>query len=102
MSAPQISASLTRLKLLEALRSGDTSRTDAIIEELSAVKPTTQTTELIQLRETVLHYAVQIAPLALVQHLAQSKKLDINSQDVDGNTPLHLAASAGRADALLQ
>ena len=98
MSAPQISASLTRLKLLEALRSGDTSRTDAIIEELSAVKPTTQTTELIQLRETVLHYAVQIAPLALVQHLAQSKKLDINSQDVDGNTPLHLAASAGRAD----
>lgn len=98
MSAPHISASLTRLKLLDALRSGDTSKTDAIIDELSLIKPTTQSTELVQLRETVLHYAVQIAPLGLVQHLAQKKKLDINAQDVDGNTPLHLAASADRAD----
>lgn len=98
MSAPQVSASLTRLKLLDALRSGDTAKTDGIIDDLSKVKATTQTTDVIQLRETVLHYAVQIAPLPLVQHLAQSTKLDINAQDVDGNTPLHLAASAGRGD----
>lgn len=99
--ASQLSASLLRLKLLDALRGGDDDRVGNIIEELSSTKPTIQTTDIIQLRETILHYAVQVAPLSTIQFLVDNSSkfgLDINSQDVDGNTPLHLAAQASRLD----
>ncbi|CCE79857.1 Piso0_002949 [Millerozyma farinosa CBS 7064] len=97
----QLSASLLRLKLLDALRGGDDDRVENIIEELSNTRPTIQTTDIIQLRETILHYAVQVAPLSTIQFLVDNSSkfgLDINSQDVDGNTPLHLAAQASRLD----
>lgn len=100
MSA-QLNASLLRLKLLDALRSGDTSKIDSLIEELSSTKATTQTTDLIHLKETILHYAVQVAPLSTLQHLVQLSgkyNLDINAQDPEGDTPLHLAAAASRLD----
>lgn len=99
--ASQLNASLLRLKLLDALRSGDNSKVDSLIEELSSTKVTIQTTVLINLKETILHYAVQVAPLATIQHLVQQSdkyNLDVNSQDSDGNTPLHLAAATSRVE----
>lgn len=97
----QLSASLLRLKLLDALRGGEEAKVDQLIQELYTIDSTVDTTELIRLRETILHYAVQIAPLSTIQHLIElsSSKdydLDLNAQDVDGNTPLHLAVAASR------
>lgn len=94
----QLSASLLRLKLLDSLRAGEEAKVDQLILELKSVKSTVDTTELVKLRETILHYAVQIAPLSMIQHLIESKHypLDINAQDADGNTPLHLAVAASR------
>lgn len=93
-----LSASLIRLKLLDCLRAGDVAKIDSLIADLLSVESTVDTTDLIRLRETILHYAVQIAPLATIQTLVESPqyKLDINAQDSDGNTPLHLAVAAGR------
>lgn len=100
MSDSQLNASLLRLKLLDALRSGDPTKVDSIFDDLSKTKATTHTQDIIQLRETILHYAVQIAPLSMLQYLINDPKfdLDINCQDIDGNTPLHLAAASSRLD----
>ena len=100
MTSSQLTASLLRLKLLDALRSGDTGKVDTIFAELSKPDATTQTRDIIQVRETVLHYAVQVAPLSTLHYLIENDKfnIDINSQDSDGNTPLHLAAAASRLD----
>ncbi|RLV93393.1 Oxysterol-binding protein 2 [Spathaspora sp. JA1] len=102
MSEQSLSASLLRLKLLDALGGpGDISKIDSIINELSTCKATLQTQDIIQLKETIFHYAVQVSSLSTLQHLvANSEKysLDINSQDAQGNTPLHLAAMASRLD----
>lgn len=94
----QLSASLLRLKILDSLRAGEEAKVDQLIQELNSVDSTIDTSELIKLRETILHYAVQIAPLSMIQHLIESDvfRLDINGQDSDGNTPLHLAVAASR------
>lgn len=93
-----VSASLMRLKLLDCLRAGDAAKLDSLIAHLRQVDSTVDTADLIRLRETILHYAVQIAPMATIQGLVESQEfnLDINAQDGDGNTPLHLAVAAGR------
>lgn len=94
----QLSASLFRLKLLDALRADDESKVKALFEELSHVEATVDTTELIKLKETILHYGVQVAPLSLIQSLVSNPiyGVDINAQNADGNTPLHLAVATSR------
>lgn len=94
----QLSASLLRLKLLDALRAGDEAKISSVIKELDSVDSVVDTTELVRLRETVLHYAVQVAPLSTIQDLVNDTtyQFDVNAQDTDGNTPLHLAAAASR------
>lgn len=93
-----LNASLLRLKLIDALRAGDESKIDSVIKELDSIDSVVDTTELVRLRETILHFAVQVAPLTTIQNLIDSKayNFDINAQDSDGNTPLHLAAGASR------
>lgn len=101
MSSGPLNASLLRLKLLDALRGGDTGKVDAIINELNVTRSTVQTTDLVQLKETILHYAVQVAPLSVIQFLvanAEKYTIDINAQDPEGNTPLHLAAVSSRIE----
>lgn len=93
-----LNASLLRLKLIDALRAGDEGRIDSVIKELDSIDSVVDTTELVRLRGTVLHFAVQVAPLSTTQSLTESKvyNFDVNAQDMDGNTPLHLAAGASR------
>ena len=49
--SPQLSASLLRLKLLDALRNGDINKIDTIVDELTSCKPTLQTQEIVQLKK---------------------------------------------------
>jgi Ankyrin repeat./PH domain. len=103
MSSSQLNASLLRLKLLDALRSGEVAKVEAIISELSSTKSTIQNTDIIQLKETILHYTVQVAPLSIIQYLVSNSSkfgLDINSQDQDGNTPLHLTVLSSRIEVI--
>lgn len=95
-----VNASLLRLKLLDALRQGDAAKVDAVVATLRETLPSLRSPEATRLLHTVLHYAVQVAPLPLISHLVDSSPdpLDINAQDPDGNTPLHLAAMALRQD----
>ncbi|KAL6950933.1 hypothetical protein ACO0QE_000215 [Hanseniaspora vineae] len=55
----------------------------------------------------LLHYAVQVSPLQMIKDIVNNfvinennklLKLDINYQDADGNTALHLAAYQSRSD----
>ncbi|CAK7901101.1 oxysterol-binding protein homolog 1 [[Candida] anglica] len=96
-----LSASLLRLKLLDALRSGETAKVDTVMAELAATPNTTQTHDVTLLKETVLHYAVQVAPANVLAYLVTNAArfhIDINAQNEDGNTPLHIAAQASRGD----
>lgn len=97
----QLNASLLRLKLLDALRSGNNDRVGTIIHQLSSTASTTHTTDIALLKQTILHYAVQVAPMSTLEYLVKNSNefdLDINSQDRDGNTPLHLAALFSRME----
>lgn len=57
-----------------------------------------------EVAQLILHYAVQVAPLQLIKDILahwvgdQDIKLDVNHQDLDGNTALHLAAYQSRGD----
>lgn len=93
-----LNASLLRLKLIDALRAGDEAKIESVVKQLESVDSIVDNAELIRLRETILHYAVQVAPLATLQSLVEKndQNLDVNAQDEDGNTPLHLAAGSSR------
>ena len=89
-----IEQSVRVFKVFEILRGGDKAAVSEAIKETSDGKLALEGT-------TILHLAVQVADSSVVEQvLSQSGagRVDVNDQDRDGNTPLHLAATLGRAN----
>lgn len=102
---------LLKLKLLDALRSGSFQELQKVIDTRFLPKDDPNVVEVSQL---VLHYAVQVAPLSLIKqivtkwvnthvstHMNSETFLNINHQDQNGNTPLHIAAYQARGDVVM-
>lgn len=87
-----------KLKLLEVLRSNDFVK---LGELLTQIDSQTNNFELQELKNDILIFAVQVGPLSMIKYIVENNLVeDINSQDNDGNTALHLAASSNRADVI--
>ncbi|SCU83030.1 LANO_0B08152g1_1 [Lachancea nothofagi CBS 11611] len=101
MAEHPVSKPLLKLKLLESLREGDFSSLDQLLKTYFNPKDDASVREVAQL---ILHYAVQVAPLQLIKDILahwlkdEEIKLDVNHQDPEGNTALHLAAYQSRGD----
>lgn len=102
---------LLKLKLLDALRSGSFQQLQTVIDSQFKPRNDPNVEEVLQL---VLHYAVQVAPLGLIKEIVSrwitqkessdntSKvDLDINHQDSNGNTPLHIASYQCRGEVVM-
>lgn len=107
---------LLKLKLLDSLRQGDFEQLQTLIK--TQFQPAADA-NVIAVKQLVLHYAVQVAPLSLIKEIVDcwsnassinargrdkdgdrkyDISLDINCVDENGNTPLHLAAFQSRGD----
>lgn len=91
---------LFKLKVLEALKNSDY---DQLVRLVNSIKKSVNYKELLSVKNLIINLAVQVAPLKLVVELLSEEtsrelSFDINSQDQDGNTPLHLAALNSRLD----
>jgi len=105
-----VSKPLLKLKLLDVLRKGS-------YEELLQLVKTqfvpVDDANVIQVTRLILHYAIQVAPFPLIKEIVTKNidpsldvapadklplRIDINEQDNNGNTPLHLAAYQSRTD----
>ncbi|GAV51663.1 hypothetical protein ZYGR_0AF01340 [Zygosaccharomyces rouxii] len=96
---------LLKLKLLDSLRQGNFRQLQALIksEFLPVGDPNVE-----EVRNLVLHYAVQVAPTTLIKEIVrawanQSEDgitIDINYKDENGDTPLHLSAFQSRGDVI--
>ena len=99
-TGPTIQQSVRMFRLFEILRNGDR---DTV---LKAIKESCSRSSHAQVLKgtTILHLAVQCAEPPVVEQIlaiASSNPevvIDINAQDKDGNTPLHLAAKLGRVN----
>lgn len=86
-----IEQSVKAFKIFELLRNGDSEAISKAIQESGPLQGT-----------SVLHLAIQCADPAVVEQVLRSgEKTDVNAQDKDGNTPIHLASTLGRV-ALVQ
>lgn len=81
-----IEQSVRLFKVFEALRSGDT----AAIAKASKADGQLEGT-------TILHLAIQCAEISVIEYVLSQSGADVNGKDKDGNTPLIVAASLGRA-----
>lgn len=98
-SAPQVETgsmsldqSVRTFRLFEILRSGDTTAISKAIKESQDPQVANSL-----YGTTILHLALQCAEPQVVEFvLSSGDDQSINSQDREGNTPLHLAAQLGR------
>ncbi|KAL8852584.1 MAG: hypothetical protein Q9221_002580 [Calogaya cf. arnoldii] len=90
-AGPSIEQSVRMFKLFEILRGGNK---DAIAKAVTEYKSLEGT--------TIVHLAIQCADPTVVEHILTVAKsspgaaVEVNAQDKDGNTPLHLASMLGR------
>ncbi|CAI4054676.1 oxysterol-binding protein related protein SWH1 SKDI_01G0900 [Saccharomyces kudriavzevii IFO 1802] len=100
-----VSKPLLKLKLLDALRQGSFPNLEDLLQRQFQPLDDPNVQQVLHL---MLHYAVQVAPMAvirdIVRHWASPGStlldihLDLNEQDSNGNTPLHIAAYQSRGD----
>ncbi|KAL3239943.1 oxysterol-binding protein related protein OSH2 RNJ42_04986 [Nakaseomyces bracarensis] len=112
----RVSKPLLKLKLLEVMTNGTFEELNKVLD--AEFQPVDDG-DVKEVSSHLLHYAVQVAPLELIRKVISeyvvsnpsgemgiqsgangsfTVKLDINSRDSNGNTPLHLAVSQSRAD----
>lgn len=84
--------SLSGFRLLEALRQDDRGS----IDQFLAATPNNGRVQQI---ESPLHLAVLCAEPKTIDHIIRYPGVNVNQQDQNGDTPLHLALASGRADA---
>ncbi|KAI2605516.1 oxysterol binding protein [Hypoxylon fragiforme] len=97
--------SVRKFRIVEALRSGNTAAIHKAVRETSEHAPRASISSISGANvgplddTTVLHLAIQCAEFEVVEYVLSdgSGYIDINARDKDGNVPLHIAASQGRA-----
>ncbi|CAI4037876.1 hypothetical protein SMKI_04G2120 [Saccharomyces mikatae IFO 1815] len=113
-SLNQVSKPLLKVKLLEVLGQGDFNHLKALVDNEFQPRDDLSVKQVLSL---ILHYAVQVAPILLIKEIVSNWvdqidngknpcnsndniHLDLNYQDENGNTPLHLAAAQSRSDVI--
>ncbi|KAJ1335944.1 oxysterol-binding protein 1 [Microdochium nivale] len=107
--ASTLESSVRKFRIVEALRSGNTSAISKAIRETAEGAPRPSTSSISGSSSgplddtTVLHLAIQCAEFEVVQYILSdgAGTININSRDKDGNVPLHIAATHGRANVVL-
>lgn len=100
-----IEQSVRKFRIVEALRSGNTAAISKAIRETSenanrASISSVNAASIGPLEDTtVLHLAIQCAEGDVIDYVLSDGAglIDINARDKDGNLPLHIAATQGRA-----
>ena len=93
-----IEHSVRMFRLFEILRSGDR----AAVSKAAKGNSEKGSPEQALQGTTILHLAIQCAEPSVVEHILSTVKsdpdvnLDLNAQDREGNTPLHLGSMLGR------
>ncbi|EPY52957.1 sterol binding ankyrin repeat protein [Schizosaccharomyces cryophilus OY26] len=87
ISKKDIQTSLKQLQLLQAFQNGDIAEVDALLQNHSKEDCT-----------YALFLSIQCANASMVKHILSVFDVDLNAYDKSQNTPLHLAAMAGRQD----
>ncbi|KAI2614990.1 oxysterol binding protein [Hypoxylon sp. NC1633] len=104
--ASTLEQSVRKFRIVEALRSGNTAAISKAIRETSENGPRASTSStngganVGPLEDTtVLHLAIQCAEYDVVEYVLSDGAgyVDVNARDKDGNVPLHVAATQGRA-----